>query len=207
MEEWRSLLWARALVKAGFSAVAEEVVTGAAPASHSSPLHGVPAQALAAGRQLQDCFSRSRLDTFRFADEVVSLLSALRKAGLATAIITNGHSAVQNAKLEACGAAAVVDHILVGGDEIAQGRAAKPHASIFRRAAELCGCEPEEALMVGDSFEADVVGARRAGIQKIVWINAEEVEVPETHDRVVPDAQVASLDELPGLLKSWGIVV
>ena len=40
----------------------------------------------------------------------------------------------------------------------------KPHPLIFRRALDLAGVGPAEAMFVGDSWEADVGGARSAGI-------------------------------------------
>ena len=42
---------------------------------------------------------------------------------------------------------------------------AKPDPAVFHAALELVGCEPDEALHVGDSPASDVEGARAAGIQ------------------------------------------
>jgi N-acylneuraminate-9-phosphatase len=54
--------------------------------------------------------------------------------GLATAIITNGHRVVQRLKLEACQAARIFTHMLVGGEEIAVGCGyEKPHPAIFHK--------------------------------------------------------------------------
>ena len=60
------------------------------------------------------------------------------------AIITNGHPDVQRGKLAASGVGRLIKHILVGGEEIQQGRPEKPAASIFLRACSLVGCEPHE---------------------------------------------------------------
>ena len=51
---------------------------------------------------------------------------------------------IQRGKLEACQAAAAVAHVIIGGDEVAAGRAEKPAASIFLRACALAGCWPHE---------------------------------------------------------------
>jgi len=45
----------------------------------------------------------------------------------------------------------------------------KPEAAIFRHALDLCGLSPGRVLHVGDSYEEDVRGARRAGLQA-VWL-------------------------------------
>ena len=44
----------------------------------------------------------------------------------------------------------------------------KPHASIFRAALELLELEPGHALMVGDTVEDDVEGARAVGIDALL---------------------------------------
>jgi len=44
----------------------------------------------------------------------------------------------------------------------------KPHPEIFRIAMREVGVGPEEAVHVGDLYEADIVGARNAGIQGIL---------------------------------------
>jgi HAD superfamily hydrolase (TIGR01509 family) len=46
--------------------------------------------------------------------------------------------------------------------------ARKPDPEIFRRALELAGCAPEEALHVGDTPEEDAAGARAAGITPLL---------------------------------------
>ena len=47
----------------------------------------------------------------------------------------------------------------------------KPEEAIFRYALERAGVEPNEAVHVGDSLEADVAGALGAGM-RAVWLNA-----------------------------------
>jgi putative hydrolase of the HAD superfamily len=42
--------------------------------------------------------------------------------------------------------------------------AAKPHPRMFRAALAACGLPPEECLHVGDDFNADIAGARAAGL-------------------------------------------
>ncbi len=61
-------------------------------------------------------------------------------------------------------------------------RGYKPYPKIFQCALEEIGCEPGEAVMVGDSQTSDIVGARRMGIP-VIWINRFDEErregVPE----------------------------
>ena len=48
--------------------------------------------------------------------------------------------------------------------------AGKPDAAVFDHALGLLGAEREDAVMVGDSLECDVAGARAAGLGA-VWVN------------------------------------
>lgn len=47
--------------------------------------------------------------------------------------------------------------------------AAKPEPEIFERALEIAGCRAEEAVMVGDRLDNDILPAKRLGM-KTVWI-------------------------------------
>jgi len=49
-------------------------------------------------------------------------------------------------------------------------RGYKPYPKIFDFALKEVGCDPDEAIHVGDSQTSDIVGARRAGIP-VIWIN------------------------------------
>ena len=70
-------------------------------------------------------------------------MADLRQQGYKVLIITNGHADIQRGKLRQLHAVDLFDGILVGGEEIAAGRAEKPAASIFLRACEMAGCTPD----------------------------------------------------------------
>ena len=46
--------------------------------------------------------------------------------------------------------------------------AAKPSPAVFLAALELAGCQPGEAVHVGDSMANDVAGAHAAGIRAVL---------------------------------------
>lgn len=173
VEEWRGSLWARAAAEA--------------LAALDSSSTSVPADM---GAALQSTFREGRLAAFRFAPGFVPLLSRLRSSGRRTAIITNGHARVQREKVEACGAAKEVDVVLVGGEEIERGCGhEKPHPSIFEKACGLLGVDAGACAMVGDSYKADVQGARNAGLALAVWVNPSGAAAPgDVHDAEVGDA-------------------
>jgi putative hydrolase of the HAD superfamily len=89
-------------------------------------------------------------------------------------IVSNNLLAEQVEKIRCCGFERFVDALVVSEDV----GVAKPDPRIFLIALERLGCEPGEALMVGDSWSADVLGARAAGLRGI-WFNPHGLACPE----------------------------
>lgn len=77
----------------------------------------------------------------------------------------------------------------------------KPNPLIFQRALQRLGAQAQQAAMVGDMLGADILGAKNAGIYSI-WITrrAANPQNQAHYDTIVPDAQIATLAELPSLL-------
>lgn len=71
---------------------------------------------------------------------------------------------------------------------------AKPAAAFFRAVLARLGCAPDEAVMVGDSYAADVAGAKAAGLRAI-WFNPDRSPCPEPHP--VYDAELSAMRALP----------
>jgi putative hydrolase of the HAD superfamily len=69
----------------------------------------------------------------------------------------------------------------------------KPDPRIFAMLLDAAGLAPAAALHVGDDPEADVEGARRAGVRP-VWLNRDGASWPAALD--APEHIVGSLDEL-----------
>ncbi|KAK9864960.1 hypothetical protein WJX84_009462 [Apatococcus fuscideae] len=129
---------------------------------------------------------------------VEDLIDWLKVEGIAIVVITNGHPDVQRGKLAAAGIEKFVTHILVGGEEIQQGRPEKPAASIFHRACSLVGCQPHEAWHVGDNLYSDIRGAIGAGLAAAVWINPQGRAASEQHAQ--PTHTIAHISELQDIL-------
>ena len=75
----------------------------------------------------------------------------------------------------------------------------KPHPRIFEMAIANWYFLPSETVMVGDNLDADIRGAKGAGLYGI-WISRRAGYSSEDQPRVQPDATVSSLAELPALL-------
>ena len=75
----------------------------------------------------------------------------------------------------------------------------KPDAGIFRSALEFFGASPAEAVMVGDTPEADIVGAHGVGMQGIS-ITRRAAAPAAGSQEIGADAVVSTLSEIPALL-------
>ncbi len=80
----------------------------------------------------------------------------------------------------------------------------KPHLSYYQEILDRIGCEPEAALMVGDSWENDMVPAASLGLATY-WITDEGVEVPDTAVSLTAQGSLEKLEALvySGWLLGW----
>lgn len=75
----------------------------------------------------------------------------------------------------------------------------KPHPRIFEMALSNWYFLPSEAVMIGDNPEADIAGAKSAGMYAI-WLKFRAESIEEDHLEVKPDAVASSLTEVPAIL-------
>ena len=88
-------------------------------------------------------------------------LARLRAGGARLAVVSNWDVSLHDV-LERTGLRGLVDAVVIS----AELGAAKPDPAIFRAALERLGATAAEAMHVGDSMEADVAGARAAGLRR-----------------------------------------
>jgi putative hydrolase of the HAD superfamily len=117
--------------------------------------------------------------------------AALERIGqqYATAVISNADGKI-DAVLRRCGIAdcfqSITDSGVVGQE--------KPHPAIFEAALREMNAEPAESLYVGDVYSVDYVGARKAGMEAVLFDVAGAYR-----DRELP--RVESLAELDSWLQ------
>ncbi len=74
------------------------------------------------------------------------------------------------------------------------------HPAIYRQALDLFDVAPAEAVFVGDRSLQDVAGPQKIGMRAALVASPYRAEAdPE----IQPDARLATLAELPGLLTAW----
>ena len=110
-------------------------------------------------------------------------------------LVTNGAPDVQREKLEASGLAARFAAVVISA-ELGVG---KPEPGIFNAAVERIGVAASDAVMVGDSGERDVAGARAAGL-RTVWLDRDGAG--DASEAVV---RITRLDELPAAIDAIGV--
>jgi HAD superfamily hydrolase (TIGR01662 family) len=76
----------------------------------------------------------------------------------------------------------------------------KPDARIFQLALDHFQVPPEKIVMVGDTLDADILGANCLGIYSI-WINRRANDPPEGELSIQPQAVISALSDLPKLLQ------
>ena len=118
------------------------------------------------------------------------LLARLAAAGVPTAILTNGWNPLQQRKADLIG----YEGAVIVSDDI---EIRKPDGRAFDILAAALELPPSQIIYVGDSPEADIVGALNAGMQA-VWFNWEK----KTYDERLPkpSAVIYSLDEVDDLV-------
>jgi putative hydrolase of the HAD superfamily len=117
-------------------------------------------------RELGTPISAQQLvDSVRFYpySDAEPALRALRARDLKLVVVSNWDISLTSV-LDNCGITPFVD----GALSSAEAGSPKPDPGIFVAALELAGCEPGEALHVGDTPEEDCDGARAAGIRALL---------------------------------------
>jgi putative hydrolase of the HAD superfamily len=82
-------------------------------------------------------------------------------------IITNGFEDVQHIKMKHSNLHGYFEHIVTSDRAGVQ----KPTRGIFEYTISLAKTSKEECIMIGDSYEADIIGARNAGIDQVYFNN------------------------------------
>ena len=93
------------------------------------------------------------------------LLKALKGRGYYVGIGTNMTAGVQFEKISRLGFGQWVDGMVTSEEAGVQ----KPDRKLFLLCAEKAGAAPEECVFVGDSLKKDVLGARAAGMEAILY--------------------------------------
>ena len=123
-------------------------------------------------------------------DDVVPTLQRLRGAGFKLAIVSNWDTPLEPLT-ERLGIAEYFDAIVASHD--GRVRSEKPDPHIFNYALAAVGVSAKEAVHVGDTYAADIVGAENVGIRPIL-LDRDNTQTGRWKETI------QSLAELPELL-------
>lgn len=121
------------------------------------------------------------------------LMQHLRSRGYHMHMTSNGFHEVQYKKLDACGLRPYFDNIILSEDAGAN----KPSPEYFDYALRIAGARRETTLMIGDNLLTDIQGARRAGIDAMLF-NRWQADPSECHP--APTFVVDSLRDIIKIL-------
>ena len=123
-------------------------------------------------------------------DDVVPTLQHFRDEGFKLAIVSNWDTPL-DPLTERLGIAHYFDAIVASHD--ARVRSEKPDPHIFNYALAAVGASAEEVVHVGDTYEADIIGAQGVGIRPIL-IDRDSTQTDRWKETI------QSLSELPEML-------
>ncbi|MGX5818085.1 YjjG family noncanonical pyrimidine nucleotidase [Chitinophaga lutea] len=95
----------------------------------------------------------------------MDVLNYLREKQYPLHLITNGFEETQRLKMKHSGIEHYFTHIVTS--ETAG--SLKPHREIFDYALQLSGCSASDSIMIGDTPDVDILGAREAGIDQVYF--------------------------------------
>ena len=138
---------------------------------------------------LNALYLKHRFEDIQYFDDVLPVLNALRGHYI-MGVLSNG-----NTYPERCGLAGYFQFVVLAQDYGIR----KPDPRLFEIAIERAGCTKRQLLHIGDSFQNDIIGAKRAGVRS-VWLNRQR-EDNETGQQ--PDFEISSLRELTEIFENF----
>lgn len=123
-------------------------------------LEALNAQVQADFREMEEVYLDMLPTKSYLLDGALDLLEYAQKKGYHLHIVTNGFDLAQGKKLKSSGIDHFFTHLIT--NENAQAR--KPDPRIFEYALSCATAQCGECLMIGDNWEADILGAKRFGM-------------------------------------------
>ncbi|MGV3530032.1 MAG: YjjG family noncanonical pyrimidine nucleotidase [Flavisolibacter sp.] len=129
-------------------------------------------------RQLSEMFLQLLPSRTLLFPDTIEVLNNLRKKNYQMHIITNGFEKTQQGKLKNSGLDQYFEVVVTSESS----NSLKPKPEIFEHALRQTKASVEESIMIGDSMEVDIAGARNAGMDQVhVNFNKQEQEFKPTY--------------------------
>lgn len=141
-------------------------------------------------RKVSDDFLERTTNKTKLVEGAIELLEYL-KPKYRMHILSNGFKEVQYKKIENSGLSKYFEEVILSEDVEIN----KPHPKIFSYALQKCSTSSAETLMIGDSWDADILGAYKSDIDQL-WFNPQELK----SIGFKPTFTVKSLKEIESIL-------
>ncbi|MGE5343705.1 MAG: HAD family hydrolase [Candidatus Omnitrophota bacterium] len=135
-------------------------------------------------------------DVLRFIPGVKQILEQLKTgSGYQLGLVSNNHGTLAHV----CQCLGIAHYFSIIVDSKVVG-VSKPDPEIFQIPLRAMRISPENCVVVGDSYDRDIVPAKSIGC-RTVWLRGRGWKAPERDENVEKaDFRIDSLEELPGLL-------
>ncbi len=154
-----------------------------------------------------EIIQKALTDMYQFSEsfwhlepDAITTLKTLKGSGYQLGLITNAANAPDSNRLiDKFQLRDFFEVILISAEE----KIRKPDTRIYSRALQRLKIFPDQAVMVGDTLTADILGAQNSGMHAI-WIKR-RADRPENHNlltTIQPDAVIDTLTELPAVLQT-----
>lgn len=147
--------------------------------------------------RLSNLYKTKYLESARSIPGIKEIIMKLKSKGYFLGIITNGHTNSQKERLEGLGLNQYFDYVIASEEAESE----KPDLWIFKYALRKANCRADEAIMIGDAWDKDIVGAVDAGL-KAIWFKRRED--PKGDFKIAPVA--TSSEELERILMEENIL-
>lgn len=124
----------------------------------------------------------------------VDMLSELANMEIKMGIISDADSFYLDFQIDALDIKKFFDYVVASEDVAFK----KPHPKIFEKALEVSGFESSQCIMVGDSIEKDMMGAKMVGMHTILFDPMRKVEDVRYTDFIITD-----LRRVPPIVKEY----
>ena len=131
--------------------------------------------------RLSELYKAKYLESARSIPGIKEIIIKLKAKGYFLGIITNGHTKSQKERLEGLGLNQYFDYVISSEEAESE----KPDEAVYKYALDKANCKANEAIMIGDAWDKDIIGAVNAGL-KAIWFKRRED--PKGDFRIAPVA-------------------
>ncbi|WP_439582110.1 YjjG family noncanonical pyrimidine nucleotidase [Dyadobacter bucti] len=115
--------------------------------------------------EIGEIYLKTLPDKKHLLSGALDVLNYTRSAGYTLHIITNGFNEIQAKKI----ASSDIGHFFENVVTFETANAKKPDPKIYAYALKVANATPEESIMIGDNWIADIMGAKQFGIDTVYY--------------------------------------